>query len=290
MEKKWDGKSKGSLLGYQFFILCIQLFGIRIAYFFCGIVSFYFALFASKQRKALVLFYQTGFNYSKLKANWLTVRNFNQFGRVLIDRIALKTKRKSRYTHTFDNERVLHEIHQAGKGGFLFSGHVGNWENAGNLIAERITSKINILMLDAEVERIKSALEKNGDATKFNLIPLKEDMSHVVLIHQALKRNELIALHSDRMLEGQKVFRLPFLNGLADFPAGPFIMASKFKVPLTFVFALKETSTHYGLSATDPIMNFEDPEIMAKAYVKTLEEKVIAAPEQWFNFYNFYAS
>lgn len=290
MEKKWDGKTKGSLLGYKFFVLCIRFLGVRFSYFFCIWVSGYFVLFARKQRKALVQFYKEGFGYTSSQAIKTAATNFYRFGQVLIDRIALKTERKKIFTHSFDNEKALVEMNAMGKGGFLFSGHVGNWENAGNLLGERITSKINILMLDAEVEKIKRFLDQNTEQAKYNLIPLKEDMSHLILIHQALKRNELIALHADRTLEGQKKMQFQFLNGRASFPAGPFIMAHKFKVPITFVFAVKTSATHYQLSATEPILESESPEEIAAQYVARLEEMVKGSPEQWFNFYDFYAN
>jgi predicted LPLAT superfamily acyltransferase len=290
MEKKWDGKTKGSLLGYKFFVFCIRFLGVRFSYFFCIWVSGYFVLFARKQRNSLIRFYTEGFGYTNWQAIRTATKNFYRFGQVLIDRIALKTNRKKIFTHSFDNEKALVDMNAMGKGGFLFSGHVGNWENAGNLIGERITSKINILMLDAEVEKIKHFLDKNTEQAKYNLIPLKEDMSHLILIHQALKRNELIALHADRTLEGHKKMTFPFLNGTANFPAGPFIMAHKFKVPITFVFAVKTTATHYQLSATEPILEAASPEEIASKYVKRLEEMVKGTPEQWFNFYDFYAN
>jgi predicted LPLAT superfamily acyltransferase len=290
MEKKWDGKTKGSLWGYKFFVFCIRFFGVRFSYFFCIWVSGYFVLFASKQRNGLLHFYQTGFGFSKGKSLRLATKTFYAFGQVLIDRIALKTNRKKRYTHSFDNEIVLKQMSEQGKGGFLFSAHVGNWENAGNLIGERITQHINILMLDAEVEKIKQFLDESTEKSRYNLIPIKNDMSHLILIHQALKRNELIALHADRIAESQKTFEFDFLNGKAKFNAGPFIMAYKFKVPITFVYAVKKSGKHYALSATDPIQHAESPEQIAQLYVSELERKVKENPTQWFNFYEYYAS
>lgn len=293
MEEKWDGKTKGSLWGYRFFVFLIRTFGIHISYFFCFWVAGYFVLFAKKQRRGLMQFYQRGFAFSSFKSWRMAASNFYQFGQIIIDRVALKTKRKSSYSHAFENEKYLLEMNKNGKGGFLISGHVGNWENAGNLIGERITSKINILMLDAEVEKIKKYIERNTEQSKYNLIPLKNDMSHLILIHQALKRNELIALHADRTLPGQKTFSFPFLNDVAEFPAGPFIMAHKFKVPITFVFAIKRGKTHFDLSSTEPIVGGIDvhsPEEIAEKYVRRLETLVKMAPKQWFNFYSYYAN
>ncbi|MCO5260858.1 MAG: hypothetical protein M9916_11995 [Crocinitomicaceae bacterium] len=290
MEKKWDGKTKGSLWGYRFFIFLIQTIGVRVSYFFCIWVSGYFVLFARKQRNGLIQFYQKGFGFSKWKSMRYAASTFYEFGKIIIDRIALRTPRKKIYTHSFDNEIALKNIHQDGKGGFLISGHVGNWENAGSLIGERITSKINVLMLDAEVEKIKKYIDNSVENVKYNLIPLKDDLSHLILIHKALKNNELIALHADRTSPNQKTFTLNFLNQPTQFPAGPFIMAFKFKVPVTFVFAIKE-GLHFSLNATDPIIgevNVHTPEEMAQLYVQRLEEMVKKAPKQWFNFYNYF--
>lgn len=289
MEKKWDGKTKGSLWGYRFFVFCIRFFGVRFSYFFGLFVVSYYILFSGKERKALVSFYQTGFSYSRAKSLWFSAKTFYRFAQVLIDRVALKTTRKKQYSHTFENEKALKDIYAHGKGGFFISGHIGNWENAGQLIGERITANIHVLMLDAEVEKIKQYLEQQTERSKFELIPIKDDMSHLITIHQALKRNDLIALHADRIMDQTKTFRLPFLNGFAKFPAGPFIMAYKFKVPVTFVFAVKEGSFNYALSATDPIWKAVSPEQLAEQYVKRLEEMVRKAPDQWFNFYDYYA-
>lgn len=289
MEKKWDGKTKGSLWGYRFFVFCIRFFGVRFSYFFGLFVVSYYILFSGKERRSLIHFYTKGFGYTNRQALRMSAKTFYRFAQVLIDRVALKTWRKKQFSHSFQNEEALKTIYSNGKGGFFISAHLGNWENAGHLIGERITQDINVLMLDAEVEKIKHYLEKETESSKFKLIPLKEDMSHLITIHQALKRNELIALHADRVMEGGKTFLLPFLNGKAHFPAGPFIMAHKFKVPVTFVFAIKKGGFHYALSATDPIWNADSPEHLASLYVKRLEEMVREAPDQWFNFYEYYA-
>ncbi len=290
MEKKWDGKTKGSLLGYKFFVFCIRFFGLNVSYFFCYFVSFYFILFAKKQRDGLIQFYTVGLNYSSKKAKKSTFKNFYNFGQTLIDRIALQTNKRKFFKHTFNNETVLRKMNDDKKGGILLSGHVGNWENAGNLISERITSTINIVMMDAEVEKIKDFLSQKTGGPKYKLIPIKDDMSHLILIHSALKRKEFVAIHADRVSENSKNISLNFLNHKADFPLGPFILAHKFKAPITFVYAAKANKFKYELYATPPINETKSPEDIAQKYVANLEEMVLKYPTQWFNFYNYYAS
>ena len=287
--EKWDGKTKGTLWGYKFFIFCIRVFGLNVSYFFCHIVSAYYVFFAKKQRNGLIQFYRLGLHLSPKEARKLTFKNFYNFGQTLIDRIAMQTNKRKAFTHTFNNERVLKEMHENQQGGILISGHLGNWENAGNLIHQRITSTINIVMLDAEVEKIKSYLQQKTGGPKYNLIPIKNDMSHLILMHQALRRNELIAIHADRISEQGKTIDLNFLGKRAKFPAGPFIMAHKFKVPITFVYAVKGSRFHYELFATDPIKESNSEVEIAEQYVQHLETMVRKYPAQWFNFYKYYA-
>jgi len=290
MENKWDGKTKGSLLGYKFFVFCIRFFGLNVSYFFCYFVSLYFILFAKKQREGLLQFYTVGLDYSRKKAKKAAFDNFYNFGQTLIDRIAMQTDKRKAFNHTFNNEEVLRKMNDDNKGGILISGHVGNWENAGNLIRERITSTINIVMLDAEVEKIKDFLAQQTGGPKYKLIPIKDDMSHLILMHRALKRNEFIAIHADRVSESGKNIRFDFLKGKADFPLGPFILAHKFKAPITFVYAAKASKFDYELYATDPLTDTQSPEEIAQKYVSHLESMVLKYPTQWFNFYNYYVS
>lgn len=288
--EKWDGKTKGTLWGYKFFVFCIRVFGLNVSYFFCYFVSAWYVLFSRQARGGLHQFYRIGLGLKAREIRRLTFRNFYLFGQTLIDRIAIQTPKRKAFTYTFNNEKVLRDLHDQQRGGILISGHLGNWENAGNLISERITSTINIVMLDAEVEKIKAFLEMKTGGAKYNLIPIKNDMSHLILMHQALKRNELIAVHADRVSGEGKYFELDFLGGKAKFPAGPFIMAHKFKVPITFVYAVKGSKFHYDLFATDPIEQSASDEAIAQAYVRHLESMVRKYPAQWFNFFEYYVN
>ena len=176
------------------------------------------------------------------------------------------------------------------KGGILLSAHLGNWENAGNLINMRITSKINVLVLDAEHEKIKKFLISKTGGPDFNIIPIKDDFSHLILIKRALNKNEFIAIHADRYLNDTRCFDIPFFGNLAKFPMGPFILAEKFKVPITFVYGMKKSNFHYDLYASEPFLKNISAKNLCNEYVKYMEQIVLKYPTQWFNFYNFYVS
>jgi predicted LPLAT superfamily acyltransferase len=285
---RWDGKTKGSLLGYKIFLFFINFLGLRFAYWLLQIVSYYYFLFAAEPKRALFDFYSKALHITGKPALKLVRSNFLLLGQTLLDRAAFLLGKNAYFTHTFENEQYLLDIRDGGKGGILLSAHLGNWETAGNLLKGRITPTINIVMLDAEVESIKKFMDLSTGGSRFKVIPIKNDLSHVISIRNALLNNEFVAIHADRYLEGAKFIELDFFGRKAKFPYGPFVIASKFDAPVTFVFAAKDGKYSYHLSATAPVTGKMKPEEIGKMYVEALEEKVRQYPGQWFNYFNFF--
>ena len=284
----WDGKTRGPLLGYKIFVFIIKTLGLPVSYFLLKIVSFYYYLFEKEKKHQLIDFYKKGLKLTQKQADQLTRQNFYYLGQSLVDGVAFLVGKGNKFTHNFNNEKYLLEMKDGGKGGILLSAHLGNWETAGNLLKKRVTSKINVVMLDAEVEKIKNYLQNSTGGAHFNVIPIKEDLSHIFLINNALRNNEFVAIHADRFIVGAKYLELELLGEKAKFPIGPFIIASKFDAPVSFVFAVKSGKYHYELSATKPLTEKLTPEEIAKKYLIELENKVKLYPEQWFNYFEFY--
>lgn len=285
---RWDGKTKGSLAGYKIFLFFINSLGLDFAYRLLQLVTYYYYLFAKKQKSALLDFYQNILHIPVSKAKILARQNFYIFGQTLVDRAAFLLGKTEQFTHVFENEQYLIDIRDGGKGGILLSAHLGNWETAGNLLKGRITPTINIVMLDAEVESIKQFMDSSTGGSRFKIIAIKDDLSHIIAIRNALVNNEFVAIHSDRYMDGAKFIELDFFGKKAKFPYGPFVIASKFDAPVTFVFAAKDGKYSYHLSATLPITSKLKPEEIARMYVAELEKKVKEYPEQWFNYFNFF--
>lgn len=286
---QWDGKSKGTVVGYKIFLNTIKLVGLPFTYLILRFVTYYYYLFAKENRISIRNFYLGALKIPKNEVNKITRKNFFYFGQTLVDRVAFLVGKSDRFSYTFKNEQYLIDMQDRGKGGILLSGHVGNWETAGNLLKSRVTSTINVLMFDEEIGKIKKYMNTSTGGSRFNIIPIKKnDLSHVIKIHQALSNNEFVAIHADRYMEGAKFIELDFLGKKAKFPLGPFIVASKFKAPVTFVFNVKESKYHYLLSSTTPIERKMSSEEIAKRFVLELEKKVTLHPEQWFNYFDFY--
>jgi len=285
---QWKGKTEGSLLGYKIILNSIRLFGLSTAYFVLHFVTYYYFVLSKKNRTVMVDFYLKALNITRKEAVKLTRENFYVFGQTLVDRMAFLLGQQKKFTYSFLNESCLLEMEENNKGGILMSAHLGNWETAGNLLKNRVSKTINVVMIDAEVEKIKNYMDEKTGGSHFNIIAIKDDLSHVIKIKNALRANEFVAIHADRYMTGTKSIELEFMGEPVRFPYGPFLIAYKFKVPITFVYAVKETKRHYSLCATKPIEEASSPEEVAVAYVKNLEEMVKKFPEQWFNYFNYF--
>lgn len=295
-QAKWAGRSKGTVLGHKIFVFILNTLGLQPAYVILRFVAFYYFLFSSTNRYPYFL-YRHILKFSRTKAFFKVYSNYYAFGQTLLDKTALLSGVKTKFTVDHEGGINLDRIAARGKGGILISAHVGNWEIAGQLL-NRLNTTFNILMYENERENLKKYMDNVQKEKNVNIIAIKDgEMGHLIELHNAFNRNELVVLHGDRFREGTKTIEMDFLGRKALFPAGPFIMAAKFGVPVSVVFAMKETSSHYHFFAGDPIemkrtrteeQTDKAVEELMKQYLSEVEDKVKRYPEQWFNYYPFW--
>ncbi len=291
----WEGKTRGGLTGYRIFLFLLNTLGIRAAYSLLYFVASYYVLFVPKARKPMYYYFNSVLGFGRVKSFMYLFKNNISFGKSLIDKVAILSDVKNKFTFNFEGEEHLHDM-AANEGGLIISAHIGNWEIAGNLL-ERIDTKVHIVMLDAEHQKIKEMLDNAMSKKTMNIIPIMDDMSHLFKIREALLSNEIVAIHGDRFLPGSKTMTVDFFNKPANLPTGPFYIAMKYKKPVVFVSALKETNSHYHFKSTKPKLyldsrNMEKREEslrkMISDYVVSMESAILKHPEQWYNYYYFW--
>jgi predicted LPLAT superfamily acyltransferase len=290
---QWQGKSKGTPLGYRIFVFIIKTFGVNFSYLILRFVSFYYFLFSWNSTGHIYRYFHWRHHYGVLKSILKIYQNYYVFGQTLLDKVIVMAGIENKFTYDFDGEENLREIVKGGKGGILLSGHVGNWEAAGHLL-KRLNTRINVVMYDGEHQQIKEYLERVTGGHKLNIILIKEDISHVYAMGEALQKNELICLHADRFMEGNKTRFHQLLGEDAQFPVGPFLLAASFRVPVSVVFAFKETKRHYHFFGSSILTRNDDESKeqfvtrLTSTFVQDFEQKIKMYPEQWFNYYNFW--
>jgi len=291
----WKGKTRGGLAGYKIFFALLKYTGLPFAYFLLRFVALYFFLFLPKAFKAIYPFYRKRFLFGFFHSLQMVYKNYYVFGQVLLDKVAVMAGFPVKFSFTYEGEEHLRKIVADRTGGLLISAHIGNFEMAGNML-ERLETEVNIIMFDAEHEKIKNYLD-SVTRRKFNVIAIKEDNSHIYEINKAFREKQLVCIHGDRFVKGSKTLSVEFLGEKANFPTGPFYLAMKFHVPVSFVFAMKDSASHYHFFATPPrlyqqqgIQQKRDQTIQTiiKDYIYVLERTLRKYPSQWFNYYNFW--
>lgn len=283
----WSGKSRGNALGYWFFIFFMRNLGMGFTYAFLHFVVLYFFLFSWSSSKWIYDYYRNGLHYGVGKSIVGIYRSYYVFGQVIIDKVAMASGIKERFNLTHNGSQVIRDMIEHKTGGILISGHMGNWEIASHLM-RNYGGVVNVVMYDEEHQKIKKHIDETTGGRKFNVIPIKDDISHVFLISKALLNKELVCIHGDRFRDGMRTLEADFLGREAQFPYGPFAIASKFDVPKTFVYGFKTGTYDYSFYATPAIEGKLKPEILLTEYVDEMDKMVRKYPHQWFNFYNFW--
>ncbi|MFH6992771.1 lipid A biosynthesis acyltransferase [Flavobacterium sp. FlaQc-48] len=286
---KWDGKSKGTVLGYRIFVFLIKKAGVKAAYILLYFVASYYFLFLKKSNKAISYYFKERLKYSWFKSKTMVFKSYYTFGQTIIDKISISAGMRNKFTYEFDGIEILKNLLAEKKGGVLISAHIGNFEIAEHFLGDiDIDFQINLVTTDLEHSAIKNYLESVTQKPTVKFIIIREDLSHIFEINAALSKNELVCFTGDRYFEGTKSLSENILGEQANFPAGPFLIASRLKVPVVFVYVMKEPNLHYHLYAREAIVKHRDEKGLLKAYIENVESMLAKYPLQWFNYFDFW--
>jgi predicted LPLAT superfamily acyltransferase len=286
---QWDGKSRGTVLGYKIFVFFIKKAGIKSAYFILYFVACYYFLFLKKSNRAIFYYFKERLGYSYFKSKRMVFMSYYTFGQTILDKVSISAGMQNRFTYEFDGVEILKKLLEEKKGGVLISAHIGNFEIAEHFFSEiDVDFQINLVTTDLEHSAIKNYLEKISKKSSIKLILIKDDLSHIFEINAALARNELVCFTGDRYFEGVKSLSEELLGQEAKFPAGPFLIASRLKVPVVFVYVMKEKNLHYHLYTREAQVNHRNEKALLKEYTQSLESMLKEYPLQWFNYFDFW--
>ena len=289
MAAEWDGKSRGTVFGFKVFVFFIKNFGIRAAYALMHLPIPYFCLFSRKNVRGLFYYFRKRKHYSWFQSSLNIYKGYYQFGQTLVDRIAIQSGLRDKYTYEFDGIENLKETLALNKGGILISAHVGNFEMAQyffNDLDEE--ANISIVITDQDHENIKEYVSSVINRKQDNFIIVKDDMSHIFEINAALTQNKMVCISGDRYMDVAKTIEASLLGKQAKFPVGPFLLATRLEVPVLFVYVMREPKRHYHLYARKVAVTRRDASGLLTKFTQSLEEILNQYPLQWFNFYDFW--
>lgn len=262
---------------------------LRLMYGFVAVfvVPFYFLF--SKGYKPIYHYFNQRLGYRPAKAFFGVYRNFCRFSQVILDRFYMFGGGK--FDLQVEKYHLYQELAEGEPGFMILSAHVGNYELAGfSLVATK--KRFNALAFGEEAEAIMENRERLFAGTNINIIPVKDDLSHLFALNNALDNGESVSFPSDRLLGNQRTVTCEFLGAPAHFPMGPFALAAQRDLPVLTVNVMKESVKRYRVYVNrlqkEGTTRGERINAYVRQYVEHLEEVLRKYPEQWFNYYEFW--
>jgi len=289
MATEWEGKSRGTLLGYRIYIFFLRNFGIGAAYFLLRIVIVYYTLFSPKSNRDTYTYFRKRHGFSRGKSVLNIYKSYYTFGQTLTDKVAIATGLRDKFTYTHNGIEHIDNMLQKNQGGILISGHVGNFEISHYFLEDRYhIANISMVTTHAEHQDIKEYMERISAKSHLKFIVVKDDMSHIFEIHKAIDEGGLVVFTGDRYMPGSKTLTENFLGKKAKFPMGPYLLAARLNLPVLFVYFMKGPKRHYDLYAQTAEFKARDAQGLLKEYTESMEGILKKYPLQWFNYFDFW--
>jgi predicted LPLAT superfamily acyltransferase len=225
-------------------------------------------------------------------------RHVHTFAQTTLDKVFLLTDHTRALTFTRTGRELLAAQHATGKGAILLGAHLGSYE-AMRAGGDDDQIEIEILGYFANARMINTLLAELSPRSAARVIHLGEDPVGVMArVADSLAKGHFIATMGDRTGLTERVVRAPFFGQDASFPAGPFLMASVLRCPVYLVFGLYRAPNHYDLHCERFAERVELPRKdrdealrqWVRRYAERVEHYAREAPENWFNFFDFWAA
>lgn len=285
----WQGKSRGTVLGLRIYVFFIKAFGLYFSYFVLLFVASYFIFFSWTSTKSTYYFFKRRLGFSSLSAAFNVYVSYFTFGKIQLDRIAIATGFRHKFTFEFDGIEHIKDILKKNKGGILLTAHIGNFNLAKHFFDnEHNPAVVNLVLTDFEHKKIKNYLESVTGKSTLNTIVLKDDLSHIFLMREALKRNELLVFAADRYMKGSKTYTREFLGKEVKFPQGPFTLAARNDIPVLYVNIMREHNFHYHFYARPSAGTETTGKELLISYLQNLKMMVEKYPHQWYNYFDYW--
>ena len=290
MEKAWAGTTYGNAWMHRWLIRMLRYIDVRVLYAFTAIFVIPVCLFVNPSGAIIYRYFRKQHGYGPLKSALKTYQNHCQFSQVVIDKFATYAGK----TFRMEIEGIEH-FQQLAKGEESFvmlSSHIGNYEIAGYTLSSE-QKPLNALVFFGEKASVMDNRAKLFADTNTRMIPIRPDMGHLFEIDQALQNGEIVSMPADRLLGSQKKLQIPFLNGTAAFPYGPFSIATLRGLNVLAIHVMKQSARTYRIYVTPLSYDREAPrqqqiQELAHQYVAEVQRMVEHYPTQWYNYFEFW--
>jgi predicted LPLAT superfamily acyltransferase len=303
---RWSrAAERGSMLGLRITVACYRLFGRSLSLVLVHGIVAYFFLTGRAQRRASRAYLRRvaaapggAAALGRAPDVWASFLHFRAFALSIFDRLALWCGREGELHFEVAGLEHYERLLRPTRGAIVVGAHLGSFD-ALRALADRDGRVVNVLMYTRNAPRINAMFRQLSPDAQLRVIQVDHDsMDTVLRIRACIDRGELVAMLGDRVepADRGRNCTVSLLGGAVEIPQAPYLLAGLLGCPIFFMVALRERTAHYRVFAEVLAEQVRfgrgerDKRIreLAAAYAGRLERYCLAAPYQWFNFFDYW--
>jgi predicted LPLAT superfamily acyltransferase len=291
-----DVGERGSVLGIKAAIVLTTMLGRPGGRALVTLIAAYYTLFSPTAHRATRDFRA----HLGLETRWRDVyRQVRRFAQCTLDALFFMRGETRFFRVKRNGHHHLARLRDTGQGAILLGAHLGSF-HAMREQSGREALPLYPVVFTKNAQRFNEVLEELDPGSRMRLIEIEEGegrMGFMLSIREKLEEGGLVAILGDRVQPGAKAVKVDFLGEEAWLPAGPYVLAATLKAPVYFVAGLYRGKKEYELFC----IPFADRVVLprrerqeaiqryAQQYADLLARFCRDAPDNWFNFYDFWA-
>ena len=226
-----------------------------------------------------------------------TLRHVALFAETLLDKLLAASGRYRARHVAISGSEMLYQSALAGRGGVIVTAHLGCLELCRSLSEQRIDFHLNILVHTRHAQQFNRILQQLNPDSRVTLIEVSDvNPATAAMLALNVAAGEFVAIAGDRVpVTHSKTVQVEFLGHSANFPVGPYVLASIFHCPLYFLGSIHQGrgyAIHFECltERVDLPRATRDAALTEYAadYVRALTALLRRSPYDWFNFYPFW--
>jgi len=256
-------------------------------------ICLYYLLRSCGPNRAIGRFYARA---ADRPAHWLDLyRHYLCFASTILDRVYFLRGRFEVFELTVHGRDDFDRLLKQGRGCLLVGSHLGSFEAVRAVGLARETFEIRVLMDEQNAPLIRSVIADLNPQVAEAVIHVGGEAS-MLQVKECVDRGGVVGVMGDRVMQEDQAVDCEFLGRPARFPTGAIRLAHALQAPVALFFGLYRGGNRYDIYLEpfndtvrlSPDAREADIRRWTQRYADRLAFYCRQAPNNWFNFYEFW--